>query len=70
MHEHLIKILFKSGNSIEMWFETFDVVYNGNDIISFKWVNSDKTKFPLCIDVRNVEAIFQLERREIKDAYE
>lgn len=59
----LVRILYKSGNSQEVWLKSFTTT-NASDgaIRSMEWKEYGTTAIPISIGaVENIEAVFQLE---------
>lgn len=63
--EMRVKILFKSGNSIEMWFKSFDIEYGSNGIENVKWeLDTSRNQAPVWFDMKQIEGIFIMDQIE------
>ena len=58
-----VKILFKSGNVLEEWFEDFGTEYSGDDLTKCRWktVKGQKIMF---ISLPDIECIYITERKK------
>lgn len=65
----LIKIGYKSGNSHEMWFRKFDLIYDGEgNIKKVSWEPSphDESQV-LFIGLNNIESAFVIDSKKVKE---
>lgn len=60
-----VRILYKSGNSIEGWFSKFEITRKSDGALSgITWNGYDNSEFPLVIGaIGDIEAVWQLEAR-------
>lgn len=69
--ESKVKILFKSGNSIELWFTEFDIKYNDHHLEEVNWkCLTERQQRPIWFNVLEVEGVFVLEQREVEGVNE
>lgn len=64
----LVQINYKSGTSVEQWFDKFKINYRyQGEIESIKWVGSDEAVYPLYLGVDQVESVWVLKTEEVTD---
>jgi hypothetical protein len=55
-----VRILYKSGNTIEMWFYEFNIDKRGSEVVSASYTPSEDFEKVLALGIDNVEAIYQI----------